>query len=223
MLDRLIEPSPDLLLESCAAGGGRIDHGIFRRTHWAWASDNTDALDRLYIQEGLATCTPRNDDVLGNRRARQPHSTTHPAAVPLPPGHVRSTRSRWRPTVHVGRRSWPRHATLIAEYKEIRPTVQQGDQYRLGTATDDVFGVQYVHGDEVVVFTFARQVRHLLQRRELTLTALDPDASYVDLATGVRLSGGMLMRRGLYLELAGDYVSSLTRLRRVGQRARIGG
>ncbi len=108
---------------------------------------------------------------------------------------------------------------LIALYKELRPTVHLGDRYHLGAAADSLFGVQYVHGDDVVVFAFVRQVRHLLQRRELRLAGLDPSAVYVDVETGVRYSGSMLLHRGLYLELAGDYVSSVTRLRRVSTSA----
>jgi len=216
VLDRLRARHPDLLIESCAAGGGRIDHGIFRRTHWAWASDNTDALDRLFIQEGF-----------GHLHA--------PAAmmcwVTDAPGTLspRGTPLRFRfhlamcgvlglggDLLAMPDADLAQARELIARYKDIRPAVQFGDQYRLGSAADDVFGVQYVHGDDVVVFTFARQVRHLLQRRELALTALDPEASYVDVESGARLSGAMLMHRGLWLELAGDYASSLTRFHKVG-------
>jgi hypothetical protein len=49
---------------------------------------------------------------------------------------------------------------------------------------------------------------------ELRLTDLDPSASYED-SEGRRYSGALLMSRGLYLTLAGDYVSELFRLRRV--------
>jgi alpha-galactosidase len=215
VLDRLRERHPDLLIESCAAGGGRIDHGIFRRTHWAWASDNTDALDRLFIQEGYshlhapATMMCWVTDAPGNLspRATPLRFRYHLAMcgllglggdlLSMSDGDIATSRE------------------MIALYKEIRPTIQRGDQYRLGSAADEVFGVQYVHGDDVVVFTFARQVRHLLQRTELPLTALDQQASYVDVTSGQRLSGSLLLHCGLYLELAGDYVSSLTRLRRV--------
>lgn len=214
VLDRLIARHPNLLVESCAAGGGRIDHGIFRRAHWAWASDNTDALDRLYIQEGLshlhaaATMMCWVTDAPGNLTPRHTplRFRFHLAMcgllglggdlLSMSDGELAAARA------------------LIAEYKEIRPTVQLGDQYRLGSASDDVFGVQYLHGDDIVVFTFARQVRHLLQRAELRLTGLDPEASYVDVESGARYGGSLLCHRGLYLELAGDYVSSLTRLRR---------
>ncbi|MFB7209167.1 GH36 C-terminal domain-containing protein [Streptomyces sp. NPDC056255] len=49
----------------------------------------------------------------------------------------------------------------------------------------------------------------------LVLPALDPTARYLDLDAGTSHSGAVLVRRGIDLALsAGDYASSLIRLRR---------
>ncbi|WP_371129702.1 alpha-galactosidase [Streptomyces sp. TLI_105] len=45
-------------IETCSDGGGRIDHGILARTDQAWASDDTDAVDRLAIQRGFSQTHP---------------------------------------------------------------------------------------------------------------------------------------------------------------------
>ena len=42
-----------LEIESCSGGGGRIDLGILQRVDEVWTSDNTEAFDRLRIQEGF--------------------------------------------------------------------------------------------------------------------------------------------------------------------------
>ena len=50
----LVERFPDILFEGCAAGGNRFDLGILCYFPQIWASDNTDAVSRTYIQEGLS-------------------------------------------------------------------------------------------------------------------------------------------------------------------------
>ena len=53
ILDRLRAKHPKLEIESCSGGGGRVDLGILRCTDEVWPSDNTDALDRLTLQDGF--------------------------------------------------------------------------------------------------------------------------------------------------------------------------
>ena len=54
IIDRLRAKHPNLEIESCSGGGGRIDLGILRRVDEVWTSDNTEAFDRLRIQEGFS-------------------------------------------------------------------------------------------------------------------------------------------------------------------------
>ena len=44
---------PNVEIESCSGGGGRVDLGILRYTDEVWPSDNTDPFDRLTIQDGF--------------------------------------------------------------------------------------------------------------------------------------------------------------------------
>lgn len=55
---RLLERYPDLLLENCAGGGARFDCGMLYYSPQIWCSDNTDALDRLFIQYGTSFFYP---------------------------------------------------------------------------------------------------------------------------------------------------------------------
>ena len=50
----LVERFPHILFEGCAAGGNRFDLGILCYFPQIWASDNTDAVCRTAIQEGLS-------------------------------------------------------------------------------------------------------------------------------------------------------------------------
>ena len=58
IFDRLRAKHPKLEIESCSGGGGRIDLGILQRVDEVWTSDNTEAFDRLRIQEGFTMAYP---------------------------------------------------------------------------------------------------------------------------------------------------------------------
>ena len=54
MQERLIREFPNLLLENCSGGGGRFDPGMLYYSPQIWCSDDTDAVERLAIQESTA-------------------------------------------------------------------------------------------------------------------------------------------------------------------------
>lgn len=58
MQERLTEDFPDLLLENCSSGGARFDPGMLYYSPQIWCSDDTDAVERLAIQEGTAMVYP---------------------------------------------------------------------------------------------------------------------------------------------------------------------
>ncbi len=58
LIDRLRTAHPDVEIEACAGGGGRIDAGIATRTHRFWTSDNIDAVSRTDIQRGYLAFMP---------------------------------------------------------------------------------------------------------------------------------------------------------------------
>jgi alpha-galactosidase len=58
LIDRLRRAYPDVEIETCASGGGRIDFEILKRTERFWTSDNNDALKRISIQRGCSYFFP---------------------------------------------------------------------------------------------------------------------------------------------------------------------
>ena len=58
ILERITSRFPKILFESCASGGGRFDPGMLYYMPQTWASDNTDAIDRLKIQYGTSLVYP---------------------------------------------------------------------------------------------------------------------------------------------------------------------
>ena len=50
LLKRIRLAYPNVEIESCSSGGGRIDYGILESTQRVWLSDSNDAIERLRIQ-----------------------------------------------------------------------------------------------------------------------------------------------------------------------------
>tara|TARA_R110000787_G_scaffold169559_2_gene282257 strand:+ start:8727 stop:10802 length:2076 start_codon:yes stop_codon:yes gene_type:complete len=74
LMDRLQVRFPELEIESCASGGGRIDFGILPRVTRFWASDATDALDRIRINQDLSRYIPV--EMIGSHVGPSPNHIT---------------------------------------------------------------------------------------------------------------------------------------------------
>ena len=74
LLDRVRTAHPNLEIESCSSGGGRVDYGVLSRTHRFWASDCTDALERLEIQRGARELFP--PEIIGAHVSASPNHQT---------------------------------------------------------------------------------------------------------------------------------------------------
>ncbi|HHX52844.1 MAG TPA: alpha-galactosidase [Erysipelothrix sp.] len=58
VLREIFYSRPHIFLEMCSSGGNRFDLGMLAVAQQIWTSDNTDAMDRLRIQEGTAIFYP---------------------------------------------------------------------------------------------------------------------------------------------------------------------
>ena len=58
LYQRLIDRYPRILFESCSSGGARFDPGMLYYAPQCWASDDTDAVERLKIQYGTSFVYP---------------------------------------------------------------------------------------------------------------------------------------------------------------------
>ncbi|MFF7448856.1 MULTISPECIES: alpha-galactosidase [unclassified Streptomyces] len=216
LLDRLRAAHPDVAFESCSGGGGRIDLGVLSRTDQVWTSDNTDPLDRLAIQHGFSQIHPA--------RVMAAWVTDSPNAMLN--GRVSSLRfrfvsamagvlgvggdlTRWSEAELGEAREW------VELYKEIRPLVQRGDQYRLRPPRGGLSAVQYVLGDETVVLAWLQAQSYGEPVPALRLRGLDPAASYACQETGEIHRGAVLLHHGLRVGLRGDLDATVLRLRRV--------
>jgi alpha-galactosidase len=217
ILDGLRAAHPGTGFESCSGGGGRVDLGILGRVQQVWTSDNTDAWDRVAIQEGFTQVYPAqvmaawvtdSPNFLTGRRL--PLSFRFHVAMAGALG-IGGDLLRWDAA------ELAEAARLVAAYKEIRPVIQRGSLYRVASArTDPVGASEYLaaDGSEAVVLCWWGPAQLGSRLFRVRLDGLDPDARYTDADTGAEYLGAALMNVGLDLPGGGDFGSALIRLRR---------
>ncbi|MGW0472874.1 alpha-galactosidase [Streptomyces coeruleorubidus] len=215
LLDRLRAAHPGVAFESCSGGGGRIDLGVLSRTDQVWTSDNTDPLDRLAIQHGFSQVHPAR--VMAAWVTDSPNAMLNQRASSLRFRFVSAMAgvlgvggdlTKWTEAELAEARDW------VALYKEIRPVVQRGDQYRLRPPEGGLSAVQYALGDETVVLAWLQAQRYGEPVPALRLRGLDPAASYECLKTGEVHRGAVLLHHGLRVGLRGDLDAAVVRLKR---------
>lgn len=215
IIDRLRAKHPKLEIESCSGGGGRVDLGILKRVDQVWTSDNTEAFDRLRIQEGFSYAYPAQvmmawvTDVPNFNGRSTPLEYRFLVAMMGSLG-IGNNLNKWT------NEDFALATKMVGYYKSIRRTVQQGKLYRLFSPREGALTAnQYVaeDGRQSVLFAFLRsqqygrpaptiRLRGLDDRAVYRIKSLDPNklAENLDAA-----SGAYLQNHGLDLWLTGDY------------------
>ncbi|CUI44375.1 alpha-galactosidase [Cognatishimia activa] len=212
LIDRLRSAFPEVEIESCASGGGRIDFGILERTQRVWLSDSNDAHERLKIQHNAALFLP--NAVTGSHVGpRECHTS----------GRVYDIRFRaWVAAQrHMGFEMDPRELTdgeaevlkhVTSWWKDNRDWMRHADILRLDSSDPVVIAEQQhaQNGDRFVVFAGLADTSKQALPRPLRLTNLDPNATYrVDLINredAPGLSRGAPHLKNAPLEASGTYL-----------------
>lgn len=201
-----------VLFEACASGGGRIDYGILGIFDDFWTSDNTDAYDRLYVQDAYSYIYPI--------KAMRAWVTDCPNFLS---GRVIPMKFRYHSammgTLGIGcnilkftEEEIALSKEMISQYKKIRPIVQEGDFYRLeNTSANTYFIYEYLKEEKGLVFVFLPQSKIGHRGTTIRMRGLEEKAVYkVQTDNGeVRKTGSYLMNYGLDVRLTGDYDSTL--------------
>jgi alpha-galactosidase len=214
ILDRLRAKHPKLEIEDCSGGGGRIDMEAIRRADEVWTSDNTDAFDRLRIQEGFTQAyAPKImsawvTDVPNMNGRSTPLATRFLVAMQGALG-IGANLNKWTD------QDFALAKKMIGLYKRVRPTIQLGSLYRLASPrTNDVTVNQYVAADgrQSVVFAVRHSQQYNTSAPTIYLRGLDEKATYriegIDnklVEKQQSLSGAYLMNRGLNAYLRADF------------------
>jgi alpha-galactosidase len=193
-----------------------VDLGVMRYTDEVWTSDNTDAYDRLFIQDGFTYAyTP------AVMMAWVTDSPTWVNKRTLSLEYRFLSSMQGSLGVGANLKDWKDEdfATakkMIASYKEIRETVQRGALYRLISPTGHEQSVTETvarDGKQAVVFAFLHSSTENYPFPTVRLRGLDENAVYAlkpiagkaAAGTPASATGGYWMHHGMDVMLKGDF------------------
>ncbi|SMH42747.1 alpha-galactosidase [Rathayibacter oskolensis] len=207
LLDELRARHPELEIESCASGGGRVDLGILERTDRVHTSDNQDPLDRSRMLRWTGLLVP--PEMLGSHVASTVSSVTgrtsdlHTRCAVAFLGHfgiewdIRELTDNEAGVL----------ASWIASFKEHRGLLATGRVVGDGDFDPDapsLRGVVAVDGSEAL-YTVMTPALSADSRRRLRLPGLLPEARYrVEAARPESLGPGWLSPHWLEATVALD-------------------
>ncbi len=183
VLDRIRAKYPDITIQACGAGGGRANYGFLPWFDEFWTSDDTDALQRVYLQWGHSYFFPPL--AMASHISASPNHQTR-RSIPI----------KYRIDVamsgRLGMEIQPKDMSeedkdicrkAISEYKQIRPVVQFGDIYRLLSPYDGKGAASMMmvspEKDEAVFYWWKTEAFVNQQLPKIRLAGLDPDKTYV--------------------------------------------
>ena len=179
----MAEKYPNVMAMVCAGGSGRVDYGSLKYFHSFWPSDNTDPVQRIYIQWGFNHIFPAASiSAHATDMGKKPLKLAIDVAMMGAFG-VDSDVSNWtakdRETV----------AAAVKLYHErVRDVVMQGDLYRLESPYEDPHAaLNYVLPDRSRAIAFVFRMRETATQ-PIRPRGLDPAKSYrvreINLAPG---------------------------------------
>lgn len=233
VLERIRAKYPQLVIQACAGGGGRINYGMLPYFDEFWTSDDTDALQRIYIQWGVSNFYPAIA-MASHVSAEKNHQTGRTLPLKFRFDVAMSGRLGMEiqpKDMNELDKSFAKRA--ISQYKKIRPIVQFGDQYRLISPYDNkgVASLMYVSPEKNRAVFYAYKIAHFINMTvpNVKLNGLDPAKNYqlIDLTAkdennpcalnGKVMNGKFLMEEGISLQtlLRNEYSSIALELKEI--------
>ncbi|MCR5592432.1 MAG: alpha-galactosidase [Saccharofermentans sp.] len=214
--EKLTEQFPYLLIENCCGGGGRFDLGMLYYSPQIWCSDDTDAVERICIQEGTSLFYPPSS--MG-------------AHVSVCPNHAVGRITDMKTRGHValfGTFGYELDITKLSEdeidvirqqiddYKKYSHLIRMGDLYRL-ISKDDKAAWMFVSKDKTeALLTYVQILGSANKPRVLVrLRGLNPKNNYLT-DDGRIYTGDELMNIGFATgKVFGDFKSEIHYFRAV--------
>lgn len=219
VLEKIVSGHPDVLFESCSGGGGRFDAGMLYYMPQTWTSDDTDAVERLYIQYGTSLAYPVG--AMGSHVSAVPnHQAGRVTSLAMRGDVAMSGNFGYElDLLELTEEEKEIVREQVVRYKDLRNFVPTADMYRLMSPFEGNHTAwMFVSQDGVDIFAAYFQIMCEVNPgiHRMKFTALDPDATYMVVREGKRYRGDELMQVGLVVECQGDFQSRTWRLKRMG-------
>lgn len=208
VLERVRAKYPHLPIMLCSGGGGRTDYGAMKYFTEFWPSDNTDALDRIYIQYGYSHFFPANTMAAHiTNMGKQSLKFRTDVAMMGKLGYDIKVDDFSAQELQFSH-------DAVATYARIRDIVWYGNLYRLVSPYEQPRAVfQYTSEDKqkTIVFNYLMNTRRVDVFTPVKLQGLDPARNYrvkeINLFPGASsafnssqvYSGDFLMNTGISL------------------------
>ena len=218
ILDKLTKAFPNVLFESCSAGGSRFDPGMLYYMPQTWTSDDTDALERVYIQYGTSICYPYS--TMGAHVSAVPNHQVG-RSTPIKARAFTAMAGQFGYELDFNKLTDDEIETVkeqIKTYKKYGNVFHNGELYRLITPENNYFcSNEFISEDEktVIVSNFVMRAVPNSPVFYLKLRALQSDAMYLDESTGKMYSGEILMQSGIPFDLSSDYSTTMIVLTKI--------
>lgn len=218
MQERLCREFPDLLLENCSGGGARFDPGMLYYSPQIWCSDDTDAVERLSIQEGTALVYPLS--CIGAHVSVCPNHTVG-RNTPFSTRGIVAMAGTFGYELDITKLSEEEKQEVkeqVVRYRKYQPLILTGDYYRLKSYSEnreeDSWMVVSKDKKNAVLFYVQVLAKANVKSKFLKLQGLDPKRSYK--VNGKVYSGEMLLYGGVKIPAGfGDFQSLLVEIESV--------
>lgn len=212
--ERLVTEFPDLLLENCSGGGARFDPGMLYYSPQIWCSDDTDAIERLLIQEGTELVYPLA--AMGAHVSDCPNHTVGRVTPFETRGYV-ALSGTFGYELDITKISEEERSMIpeqTAMYHKYHDLIREGDYFRIASYREnhlyDCWASSAKDRSEVLVTYVQVLGQANCHSRKIYLDGFDPDKVYQLEGTKETYTGEMLMKAGFLVKgLRGDFQSRL--------------
>lgn len=215
--ERMITEFPHLLLENCSGGGARFDPGMLYYSPQIWCSDDTDAIERLSIQEGTAMIYPLS--TMGAHVSDCPNHTVGRTTPFETRGYVAlaGTFGYELDVTKIPKEDREQIPEQVRMYHKYNDLVREGDYYRIASYSVnheyDCYMVVSEDKKEALV-TFVQVLnRPNFKSRKIKLKGLSKEFDYAIEGEERVYAGDTLMNAGILIENPwGDFKGRLIHL-----------
>jgi alpha-galactosidase len=176
VLDRVRQKYPHVPMMLCSGGGSRTDYGGLKYFTEFWPSDNTDALERVYIQWGYSNFFPSNtlSSHVTNWNRGQSLKFRTDVAMMGKLGYDIEVSKMTPAELQFSQQA-------VKDYKRLSPVIWQGNLFRLRSPYEgNQAALMYVAENQrqAVVFGYNLRTRFLETVLSVRLQGLDPARRY---------------------------------------------